>query len=49
MKFESKERIAVPESNSLKIDTEVSFVFWMKNANETGGTGTLLLCEILFR
>jgi len=41
MKFESKERIAVPESNSLKIDTEVSFVFWMKNGNETGGTGTL--------
>jgi len=41
MEFASQERIAVPESNSLKIDTEISFVMWVKTANEPGGTGTL--------
>ena len=41
MEFTTKERIAVPESDSLKIDTEISFVMWLKNANEAGGIGTL--------
>ena len=41
MEFTSQERIAVPESNSLKIDTEISFVMWLNNADEPGGTGTL--------
>jgi len=41
MEFDGKSRIAVEESDSLKIDTEISFVMWMKNADEAGGTGTL--------
>ena len=41
MEFTTKERITVPESNSLKIDTEISFVMWLKNADEAGGIGTL--------
>ena len=41
MEFTTKERIAVPESDSLNIDTEVSFVMWLNNANEAGGIGTL--------
>lgn len=41
MEFDGKSRIAVKESNSLKIDTEISFVMWVKKANEAGGTGTL--------
>ena len=41
MEFASQERIAVPESDSLNIDTEISFVMWVKTADEAGGTGTL--------
>jgi hypothetical protein len=41
MKFDSIERIAVPESDSLNVDTEISFVMWIKTANEAGGIGTL--------
>lgn len=41
MEFTTKERIAVPESDSLNIDTEISFVMWLNNANEAGGIGTL--------
>jgi hypothetical protein len=41
MAFTAKERIAVPESERLKIDTEISFVMWLNNADEPGGVGTL--------
>ena len=41
MEFTTKERIAIPESDSLKFDTEVSFVMWLNNADEPGGIGTL--------
>ncbi|MBM3241362.1 LamG domain-containing protein [Candidatus Poribacteria bacterium] len=41
MEFTTKERIAVPESKSLNIDTEISFVMWVNNADEAGGIGTL--------
>lgn len=41
MEFDGVSRIAVEESNSLKIDTEISFVMWVKKADEAGGTGTL--------
>lgn len=41
MEFDGKSRITVKESNSLKIDTEISFVMWVKKADEAGGTGTL--------
>jgi len=41
MEFDGKSRIAVEESDSLKIDTGISFVMWVKKANEAGGTGTL--------
>ena len=30
MRFASAERIAIPESDTLKIDTEISFVMWVK-------------------
>ena len=41
MEFDGQSRIAVEDSNTLQIDTEISFVMWIKNANEAGGTGTL--------
>jgi hypothetical protein len=41
MEFDGASRIAVEESDSLNIDTEISFVMWVKKANEAGGTGTL--------
>ena len=41
LEFSGKERITVKESASLKIDTKISFVMWVKKANEAGGTGTL--------
>ena len=41
MEFSGKERIMVKESASLKVDTKISFVMWVKKANEAGGTGTL--------
>ncbi|MBC8456669.1 MAG: LamG domain-containing protein [Deltaproteobacteria bacterium] len=41
MEFDGASRIAVKESDSLKIDTEISFVMWVKKADEAGGTGTL--------
>jgi hypothetical protein len=41
MEFDGTSRIAVKESNSIKIDTEISFVMWVKKADEAGGTGTL--------
>jgi len=41
MEFDGESRIAIEESDSLKIDTEISFVMWVKKANEAGGTGTL--------
>jgi hypothetical protein len=41
MEFDGKSRIAVKESNSLKIDTKISFAMWVKKADEAGGTGTL--------
>jgi len=40
MEFDGTSRIAVPESDSLNI-AEISFVMWVKKADEAGGTGTL--------
>ena len=41
MQFASAERIAIPESDTLKIGTEISFMMWVRKADEVGGTGTL--------
>ncbi len=41
MEFDGESRIAVEDSDSLKIDAEISFVMWVKKADEAGGTGTL--------
>ena len=41
MEFDGASRITVEDSDSLSIDTEISFVMWVKKANEAGGTGTL--------
>ncbi len=41
MQFDGQSRIMVEDSDSLQIDTEISFVMWVKKANEAGGTGTL--------
>jgi hypothetical protein len=41
MEFDGESRIAVEGSDTLNIDTEISFVMWVKKANEAGGTGTL--------
>lgn len=41
MEFSAKERIMVKESDSLKVDTKVSFAMWVKKANDAGGVGTL--------
>ena len=41
MQFDGQSRIVVEDSDSLQIDTEISFVMWVKKANEAGGTGIL--------
>jgi len=41
MEFDAGSRIKVEDSDSLKIDTEISFVMWVKKATEAGGTGIL--------
>ncbi len=41
MEFDGASRITVEDSDSLQVDTEISFVMWMKKADEVGGTGTL--------
>jgi hypothetical protein len=41
MEFDAKSRITVPESDSLTIDTDISFVMWVNKADEAGGVGTL--------
>ena len=41
LKFTSTERIVIPESDSLNVEGEISFVMWLKLADEVGGTGTL--------
>ena len=41
MEFDGESRIAVEESDTLAIDTPISFVMWVKKADEGGGTGTL--------
>lgn len=41
MNFDAKSRINTPESDSLKIDTNISFVLWVNKGDEAGGVGTL--------
>lgn len=41
MEFDSASRILVPDSKSLTIDKEISFVMWVKKGDEVGGIGTL--------
>ena len=41
MQFDGASRITVEDSDSLQIDTEISFVMWVKKEGEAGGTGTL--------
>lgn len=40
MEFDGASRIAIEDSDSLQIDTEISFVMWVKKIDE-GGTGLL--------
>jgi len=41
MEFDGLSRITVEDSDSLQVDTEISFVMWMKKGDEVGGVGTL--------
>ncbi len=41
MEFDGASRITVEDSDSLQIDTEISFVMWAKKGDAIGGTGTL--------
>ena len=41
MDFDAKSRITVPDSDSMKIDTNISFVLWVNKGDEAGGVGTL--------
>ena len=41
MEFAGESRIVVEDSDSLQVDQDISFVMWVKKANEAGGTGIL--------